>query len=84
MEMSQRIPFWYQISIKMFIFWENHKKSLFGKKKSWTGYKNNFDLKMLKLLENHVKAKVMEGFPHFLIKALFWKFVITFCQNFQK
>ena len=29
-----------------------------------------FELKMLKLLENHVKTKVYEGFSHFLIWAL--------------
>ena len=33
MEMSQRIYFWYQILLKITIFWENGKKSLFGKKK---------------------------------------------------
>ena len=35
--------------------------------------KNNFELKTLKLLENHVKTNVQEGFSHFLIDALFLK-----------
>ena len=29
MEMSQRIHFWYQILLKMMIFWENGKKNTF-------------------------------------------------------
>ena len=33
-----------------------------GKKNSWTAYKNSFELKVLKLLENYVKIKVLEGF----------------------
>ena len=32
MQMSQRIHFWYQILLKMLIFWENGKKSLFWSK----------------------------------------------------
>ena len=32
MEMSQRIHFWYQILLKMMIFWENGKKPLFWSK----------------------------------------------------
>ena len=32
MEMSQRIHFWYQILLKMKIFWENDKKLLFWSK----------------------------------------------------
>ena len=51
MEMSQRISFWYQTSLKISILWENVNKSLFfGKKISWTGFKNNFELKMFKFL----------------------------------
>ena len=66
MKMSQRIHFWYQILLKMLIFWENGKKSLFAqffcdKLKEYT-----FDLKMLKLLENHVKTQ--ETF--FIFKSL--------------
>ena len=35
MEMSQGIHFWYQILIKITIFWENGKKNqFFGKKNS--------------------------------------------------
>ena len=52
MEMSQKIHFWYQIWPEMLIFWENGKK----KKKLWQAKKNNFELKMLKLLGNHVKT----------------------------
>ena len=33
------------------------KKSHFGKNNSWTAYKTQFELKMLKLLENQVKTK---------------------------
>ena len=29
MEMSQKIHFWYQILLKMMIFWENGKKNTF-------------------------------------------------------
>ena len=29
MEMSQRLHFWYEILLKMVIFWENGKKLLF-------------------------------------------------------
>ena len=54
MEMSQRIRFWYQILPKMLFFWENGKKITFLVKKIlWQANKNNFELKMLKLLENH-------------------------------
>ena len=56
MEMSQRIHFWYQILPKMLIFWENGRKSLFGQKILWQAKNDNFELKMLKLLENHVKT----------------------------
>ena len=49
-EMSQRIHFWYQNLLKITIFWENGKKITFWLKKSWTAYKNNFELNMLKLL----------------------------------
>ena len=38
MEMSQRIHFWYQILLKMLIFWENGKK-LFGQKFLWQAKK---------------------------------------------
>ena len=40
MEMSQKIRFWYQILLKMLIFWENGKKSLFfGQKFLWQANK---------------------------------------------
>ena len=59
MEMSQRIHFWYQILLKMLIFWENGKKSLFLVTNFFDKLKNNnFELKMLKLLENHVKTQL--------------------------
>ena len=41
MEMSQRIHFWYQILLKMMIFWENGKKTLFGQKFLWQANKNS-------------------------------------------
>ena len=47
MEMSQRIRFWYQILLKMLIFWENGKKSQL---------KKYFELRMLTLPENDVKT----------------------------
>ena len=58
MEMSQRIHFWYQILLKMLILLENGKKHFFGQKFLWQGKKNNFELKMLKLLESHVKTQL--------------------------
>ena len=58
MEMSQRTHIWYQILLKMMIFWENGKNHFFGQKFLWQAKKNNFELKYLKLLENHVKAQV--------------------------
>ena len=39
MEMSQRIHFWYQILLKMQIFWENGKKHFFGQKFLWQAKK---------------------------------------------
>ena len=42
MEMSQRIHFWYQILLKMVIFWENGKNHLFGQKFLWQA--NKIDL----------------------------------------
>ena len=42
MEMSQRIHFWYQILLKMLIFWENGKKHLFGQKFLWQAQKKNW------------------------------------------
>ena len=42
MEMSQRIHFWYQILLKMLIFWENAKKKkkhFFGQKFLWQAKK---------------------------------------------
>ena len=57
MEMSQRIYFWYiyQILLKMLILikWQ---KNTFWWKKIMTSWKNNFEIKMLLLLENHVKT----------------------------
>ena len=49
MEMSQIIYFWYQIVLKMMIFWE---------KFLWQANKSSFELKMPKFLENHVKTHV--------------------------
>ena len=38
------------------------KNHFFGKKNLGQRTKHNFDLKMLKLLENHVKTKSKRGF----------------------
>ena len=55
------IHFWYQFLLKMTIFGENGKKILllffFLKKILGQPTKHNFELKMLKLLENQVTAK---------------------------
>ena len=58
MEMSQRIHFWYQILLKIMIFGENGKKTLYGQKFLWQANKNSFELKMPKFLGNHVKTHV--------------------------
>ena len=52
MEMCQRIHLWYQILLKMTIFWKNGKKNhFFGKKKkSWTAYKKKKKKKKKNLL----------------------------------
>ena len=62
MEMShrQRIRFWYQILLEMHVFFscfflENDKKSLFSKI-NCDKLEKKIELKMLKLLENHVKT----------------------------
>ena len=66
MEMSHRIHFLYQILPKIMIFFEKIAKNHFLVKKILgQPTKNNFELKMLKLLENYVKTKVYEGFSHF-------------------
>ena len=40
MEMSQKIHFWYQILLKLMIFWENGKKThFFGQKLLWQANK---------------------------------------------
>ena len=46
MEMSQWIHFWYQILLKMIIFWENGKKNHF------------FGVKNAQISGNHVKTHV--------------------------
>ena len=58
MEMSQRIHFLYQILLKMMIFLKKMCKNHCFGKKFLGSLQNNFDLKVLKLLENHVKTKV--------------------------
>ena len=45
MELSQRIHFWYQISLKMSIFDKTAKNHIFGKKKVCAGYKSQFWVK---------------------------------------
>ena len=49
----------YQMLLKMlFFFFFNAKKHFFGQKFLWQAKKNNFELKMLKFLENHVKIQL--------------------------
>ena len=77
MEMCQKIHFWYQILPKMLIFWENGKKTFFGKKILWQAKKNNFELKMLKLLEimlRHFSKNVFFFFQTFKLGNMFENF----------
>ena len=81
MEMSQKIHLWYQrypIWPKMLIFEKIAKKQQqqhFLVKKNCDKLKNNFELEMLKLLENHVKTLLYDFFfPHFWIRQYFWKY----------
>ena len=58
-EMSQRIHFWKQILLKLlFVFEKMTKNHFFGQKCLWLAKKNNFELKILTLLENHVKTQL--------------------------
>ena len=75
MEMSQRIRFWYQILLKMLIFLENGKKSLFLVKFFlWQAKKNNFELEMLKLLENHLLRWFSKNLQIFELGNIFENF----------
>ena len=61
MGMTQRIHFWHQNLLKITIFGENGKQSLFWSKRSkkiQTACKALFELKMLKLHENHLETNV--------------------------
>ena len=60
MEMSQRIHFWYQISLKISIFWQNGKKNPTFLVNFFfvPATKVNFELKTLKFGRNHVKTKL--------------------------
>ena len=56
MQMSQRIHFWYQILLKIKIFWKQKAKNhLLVKKKVLNSLQKKNELKMLKLLESYVK-----------------------------
>ena len=58
------------------------KNHFFGKKISWTGFKNNFELKMLKLLENHVKTHAgLGGVVFFGKNGIFWHFKMALTQE---
>ena len=57
-EMSHRIYFRYQISPKMLISEKITKNHFLGSKFLWQANKITFELKMPKLLENHVKTHV--------------------------
>ena len=56
MEMSQGIYFWYHILLEITFARENVKKPLFLLEEYWKPSKYNFELKMLRLHENHVKT----------------------------
>ena len=59
MEMTQSIHFWYQILLKITIFKKMAKYHFLVKRKLLDSLQNTISvLKMLKLLENHVKTKV--------------------------
>ena len=76
------------------------KNNLFGQKFLRQAKQNNFELKMLKLLENHVETQLREWFFKFFNWAIFLKiltksqkmwffcqkinFLALFGQNFQK
>ena len=52
----------------LFCFFEKIKKKyIFGSIFSWQANKNNFELKMLKLFENHVKTHVWERYFCFVL-----------------
>ena len=75
----------------MLIFWESDKKkNTFLVKFLWQVKKDNFQLKMLKLPENHVKTQQVVFFFKFLNKPIILKiltkksFFDTFCSKFSK
>ena len=68
MEMSQRIHFWHQDLPRITIFEKVAKIIfLFYSKHILTALKHSFELKMLKLHENHLKPNVEKKFSHILI-----------------
>ena len=60
MEMSQRIHFWYQISLKMSIVWKTKgiKNHIFGKKILRQATKNHCDLNMLETAQKSCNIEV--------------------------
>ena len=54
------------------------KNHFLVKKNSWTGYKNNFKLKLLKLLRNYVTTKVQEVY---LFRPIIFKSLISFAKK---
>ena len=55
--MSQRIHFWYQINITENVYF-------LGEKNLGQATNNNFELKMPKLLETHVRSKLQDCLSH--------------------
>ena len=82
MEMSQKICFWYNFYWKgcflgrWFVFFRKWQKiTFFGKINLWQAKKINFELKMLRLLENHVKTLLYYFFIFFSFRfrQYLWK-----------
>ena len=68
MEMTQKSQFWHQNLIKIYIFLRKWQTITFLVKKVFEQpTKRNFELKMIKLHDNHLKTNIQEGFSHFYI-----------------
>ena len=81
MEMSQKIHFWYQITLKMMIFWENDKKSpFFGKKDSWKANRKQFWVENAEIAWKSYKDRSLGGV--FLYFFLFFFFFFFFFFSF--
>ena len=61
--------------LKITIFLENGKYHFFGQKNFGQPTKCNFELKMLRFHENHLKTNVKERFSQFFLLRPFLKFM---------